>query len=61
MGLHGGLPPGVLNQNKSSIILKKGAIFALSLKQLSSSSFHMFIDARCEQCDLGPIHAITNT
>ena len=40
------LPGGVLNQSKSSIILKKSAIFALSLKQLSSSSFHMFIYAR---------------
>ena len=34
---------GVLNQSKSSIILKKSAIFA---KQLSSSSFHMIIYAR---------------
>ena len=48
------LARGVLNQSKSSIILKKSAIFALSLKQLSSSSFHMFIYARSEQCDLGP-------
>ena len=37
---------GVLNQSKSSIILKKNTIFALSLKQMSSSSFHMFIYAR---------------
>ena len=30
---------------------------------MSSSSFHMFIYARSEQCDLGPIYiyAITNT
>ena len=44
--------PGVLNQSKSLIVLKKSAIFALSLKQLSSSSFHMFIYARIEQRDL---------
>ena len=44
--------PGVLNQSKSSIILKKSAIFALSLKQMGSSSFHMFIYASSEQCDL---------
>ena len=35
--------------------------FALSLKQMGSSSFHMFIYARSEQCDLGPIYTITNT
>ena len=52
---------GELNQNKSSIILKKGAIFALSLEQMGRSSFHMFIYARSEQCDLGPIYIITNT
>ena len=46
---------------KRSIILKKSAIFALSLKQLSNSSFHMFIYARSEQCDLVPIYTITNT
>ena len=59
----------VLNQNKSLIILKKGAIFALSLKQMGSNSFHMFIYARSEQCDLiggpayllGPIYMRTNT
>ena len=50
--LPGGLPGGVLNQSKSLTILKKSVIFALSLKQLSSSSFHMFIYARSEQCDL---------
>ena len=52
---------GILNQIKGSIILKKSAIFALSLKQLSSSSFHMFIYAGSEQCDLVPIYTITNT
>ena len=52
---------GGLNQSKSSIILKKSTIFALSLKQLSSSSFHMFIYARSEQRDLVPIFTITNT
>ena len=34
--------------------------FALSLKQISSSLFHMYIYARSEQCDLGPIYTITN-
>ena len=56
-----GLCPGVSNQSKSSIILKKSAIFALSLKQLSSNSFHMFIYARSEKCDFVPIYTITNT
>ena len=56
-----GVAQGVLNQSKSSIILKKSAIFALSLKQLSSSSFHMFIYARSEQRVLVPIYTITNT
>ena len=55
-----GYTPGVLNQSKSSIIFKKNEIFALSLKQMGSSSFHMFIYARNEQCDLGPICTITN-
>ena len=54
-------PGGVLNQSKSLIILKKSAISDLSLKQLSSSSFHMFIYARSEQCDFVPIYTITNT
>ena len=49
-----GVCPGVLKQSKSTI-------FALSLKQLSSSSFHMFIYARSEQRDLVPIYTITNT
>ena len=40
---------------------EKNAIFTLSLKQMSSSSFHTFIYARSEQCDLGPIYTITNT
>ena len=31
---------------------EKSAIFALSLKQMSSSSFHMFIYARSEQYNL---------
>ena len=52
---------GVLNLSKSSIIFKKSAIFALRLKQMGSRSFHMFIYARSEQCDLGPIYTITNT
>ena len=52
---------GVLNQSKSSITFLKSAIFALSLKQMGGSSFHMFIYAGREQCDLGPIYTITNT
>ena len=28
---------------------------------MGNSSFHMFIYARSEQCDLGPIYTITNT
>ena len=28
---------------------------------MGNSSFHMFIYARSEQCDLSPIHTITNT
>ena len=28
---------------------------------MSSSFFHMFIYAKSEQCDLGPIYTITNT
>ena len=28
---------------------------------MGSSSFYMFIYARSEQCDLGPIYTITNT
>ena len=55
------LARGVSNQSKSLIILKKIVIFASSLKQLSSSSFHLFIYARSEQCDLVPIYTITNT
>ena len=50
---------GVLNQSKSSIILKKSAIFA---KQMSSSLFHMFIYARSAQCNSGSIYnTLTNT
>ena len=36
-------------------------IFALSFKQMGSSSFHVFIYARSEQCDLGPIYTIRNS
>ena len=28
---------------------------------MGTSSFHMFIYAKSEQCDLGPIYTITNT
>ena len=52
---------GVLSQSKKSIILLKSETFALSLKQMSSRSFHMFIYAGSEQCDLCPIYTITNT
>ena len=31
---------------------EKSAIFTLLLKQMSSSSFHMFVYARSEQCHL---------
>ena len=55
------LARGVLNQSKSSIILRKNAISGLSLKQIGSSSFYMFIHARSEQCDVCPIYTITNT
>ena len=48
---------GVLNQSKSSIILKKKHDFRFIS---GSSSFHMFIYARSEQCDLGPIYTMTN-
>ena len=45
----------VLNQNENSKILKKSAIFALSLKQMSSSSFHMFIYATVCLLDFGSV------
>ena len=53
----GGICPGrfVLEPLKSKqqfYNFEKSAIFALSLKQMSSSSFHMFIYARSEQCDI---------
>ena len=56
-----GLPPGggVLNQRKSSIIsIEKSAIFALSLKQMAAPFIGLYIYARSEQCDSGPV---TNT
>ena len=37
------------------------ASFALSLKQMSSSSFYMLIHARNEECDLRSIYTIINT
>ena len=52
---------GGSNQSKSSISFEKSAIFALSLRQMSNSFFHMFIYARSKQCDLRPIYTITNT
>ena len=59
--LPGGLLPRGLKSKKKFDNFEKSAIFALSLKQMSSSSFHMFIYARSKQCDLGPIYTITNT
>ena len=57
-----GSSQGALIESKSWIILrKKNAIYPLSLKQMGSSSFYMFIYAKSEQCDLGPIYTITNT
>ena len=63
LGVCPGSPGKVLNQSKNSIIFKKKRDFCfnLSLKQLSSSSFHMFIYARSEQRDLVLIYTITNT
>ena len=51
---------GGLKSNKNLIILKNNAIFALSLTQMSSSSFYMFIYVRSEQCDLtgGPTYLL---
>ena len=51
-----GSVPGVLNQSKSSIILKK-----CDFCFVGSSSFYMLINPRSEQCDLGPVCTITNT
>ena len=53
--------PGGLKSKQKFDNFEKSAIFALSLKHLSSSSFHMFIYARSEQRDLVPIYTITNT
>ena len=63
--LPGGLPRGfvrrVFNQSKKFDNFEKSAIFALSLKQMSSSLFYMFIYARSAQCNSGPIYTLTNT
>ena len=58
-----GVCPGVggFKSKKRFDNFEKSAIFALSLKQLSSSSFHMVTYAGSEQCDLVSIHTITNT
>ena len=56
----GGGGGGGLNQSKSSIILKKSN-FRFFLKQMSSSSFHMFIYAGSQQCDLRSIYTVTKT
>ena len=50
--------PGVFNRSRSSIILGENAIFALSLKQMGSSSIHVFMYVGREQCDLGPIYTM---
>ena len=55
----GGSTAGVLNQSKSSIILKK-AQFSLCLLNKWVAALQ-FIYARSKQCDLGPICTITNT
>ena len=47
--------PGVLNQTKSLIILKK-ARFLPAYKWVTA----LFIYARSEQCDLGPVYTVTN-
>ena len=60
-GVCSGVCPGVLNHSESSIILKQSAIFALSLKQLSSSPFCICLYMLEEQCDVVPIYTITNT
>ena len=53
-----GLPPRGLKSKKKFDNFEKKRDFCW---QMSSSSFHMFIYARSEQCDLGPIYTITNT
>ena len=52
---------GVLNQSKSSIILKKNRFSLCVLNKWVASTFHMFTYARSEQCDSGPIYTIRNT
>ena len=39
---------GVLNQSKSSIILEKSAILAMSLKQLTFPEFHFETEAKVD-------------
>ena len=59
--LSGGLPGGGGIKSKEKFDnFEKSAIFALSLKQMSSSSFHMFKYARSEQYDLtgGPTYLL---
>ena len=60
LGVCPGVCQGGLKSKLKSANFEKSAIFALSLKQLNSSSFHMFIYARSGQCDLGPIYTVTN-
>ena len=52
--------PGGLKSKSKFDNFEKSVIFALSLKQMCSSSFHMFIYARSGQCDLieGPAYLL---
>ena len=47
---------GLTTENLSGLTTEN-----LSLKQMGSSSFHMFIYARSEQCDSGPIYTTKDT
>ena len=49
---------GVLNQSRSSIILRKTPFLLCLLNKWVAA---LFIYARREQCDLGPIYPITST
>ena len=57
-----GLPGGILNQSKSSIILRKKTLFLFRLfNKWAAALLHMFIYTRSEQRDLGHIYTIANT
>ena len=55
-----GSPGGGLKSKEMFVSFEKSATFALLLKQMSSSSFQMFIYARSEQYDLigGPSYLL---